>query len=191
MGCKGMVEARSIARKVFHFSSASIPLCYLFIGRMAALVFSLVLLALSACFEILRIGGRLNISFVAKYMEVKESESRKPTGSFYYLLAIPVTILVFQKSVAVSSLFIAAIADPLCSLAGLKWGKTKIFEKSLEGSSVFFVASLLILSFFPFPTHVRLITAFVATLIELFTPKWLDDNLTIPIGTALVLTFLT
>ncbi|HNS79073.1 MAG TPA: hypothetical protein PKM17_10525, partial [Syntrophorhabdus sp.] len=74
-----MVEARSIARKVFHFSSASIPLCYLFIGRMAALVFSLVLLALSACFEILRIGGRLNISFVTKYMEVKESESRKPT----------------------------------------------------------------------------------------------------------------
>ena len=89
---------------------------------------------------------------------------------------------------AIASLFIVAIADPLCSLAGMQWGKTKILGKSLEGCSVFFVVSLLILSVFTFPVHVRLITAIVATLTELFTPKWLDDNLTIPIVTALVLT---
>ena len=186
-----MVDTRSVARKVFHFSSTSVPLCYLLIGKTAALVFALTLLVLSACFEFLRISGRLDISLVRKYMQVKDSESRKPTGSFFYLIAIPVTIILFQESVAIASLFIIALADPLCSLAGLQWGKTKILGKSVEGSSVFFVVSLLILSFFPFPTHVRLITAFVATLIELFTPQWLDDNFTIPIGTALVLTLFT
>ncbi|MGD9579280.1 MAG: hypothetical protein AB7Y74_13650, partial [Syntrophorhabdus sp.] len=72
-----------------------------------------------------------------------------------------------------------------------KWGRTMMFGKSLEGSSVFFALSLLILSFFPFSIHVCLITAFIVTLIELFTPRWLDDNLTIPIGTAIVLTLLT
>jgi dolichol kinase len=35
-----------------------------------------------------------------------------------------------------------------------------------------------------------LITAFIVTLIELFSPPWLDDNLSIPIGTAIVLTLL-
>jgi len=183
-----MIDGRSITRKLFHFSSALIPLCYLLIGKNAALVFSLVLLVLSVCFEFLRIRGKLDIALVRKYMQVKDSESRKPTGSFFYLLAIPTTILLFRESVAIASLFIIAIADPLCSLAGLTWGRTKIRGKSLEGSSVFFAVSLLILSFFSFPIHVRLITAFIVTLIELFTPQWLDDNFSIPIGTALVLT---
>jgi dolichol kinase len=185
-----MVDARSIARKIFHFSGASIPLCYLFAGKTAAFIFALVLFALSASFEFLRIRGGLDISLVRKYMQVKDSESKKPTGSFYYLLAAPITILLFQESMAIASLFIVAIADPLCSLAGMQWGKTKILGKSLEGCSVFFVVSLLILSVFTFPVHVRLVSALVATLTELFTPKWLDDNITIPIVTALVLTLL-
>jgi diacylglycerol kinase (CTP) len=185
-----MVDARSIARKIFHFSGASIPLCYLFACKTAALIFAVVLFVLSAIFEFLRIRGSLDISLVRKYIQVKDSESRKPTGSFFYLLAAPITILLFQEPVAIASLFIVAIADPLCSLAGMQWGKTKILGKSLEGCSVFFVVSLLILSIFSFPVHVRIVAAIVATLTELFTPKWLDDNLTIPIVTATVLTLL-
>jgi dolichol kinase len=185
-----MLDARSIARKIFHFSGASIPLCYLVAGKISALIFALVLLVLSAIFEFLRIRGCLDISLVKKYMQVKDSESMKPTGSFFYLLAAPITILFFQETVAMASLFIVAIADPLCSLAGLQWGKTKMLGKSLEGSSVFFVVSLLILSAFLFPVYARIEAALVATLTELFTPKWLDDNLTIPIVTALVLTLL-
>jgi len=183
-----MVDARSIARKIFHFSGASIPLCYLVAGKTAALVFALILLALSACFEFLRIAGKLDISLVHKYMQVKDSESKKPTGSFFYLLAAPITILLFQEDRAISSLFIVAVADPLCSLAGMQWGRTKMLGKSLEGSSVFFAASLLILSAFSFPVYARMGAALIATVTELFTPKWLDDNLTIPIVTALALT---
>ena len=185
-----MVDARSIARKIFHFSGASIPLCYLLAGKTTALIFAIVLLVVSAGFELLRISGRLDISLVRKYMQVKDSESKKPTGSFYYLLAAPVTILLFQESMAITSLFIVAIADPLCSLAGMQCGKTKILDKSLEGCSVFFAVSLLIMSAFTFPVHARLITAIFATLTELFTPKWLDDNITIPLVTAIVLTVL-
>ena len=53
-----MVDARSIARKIFHFSGASIPLCYLLAGKTTALIFALVLFVLSAIFEFLRISGR-------------------------------------------------------------------------------------------------------------------------------------
>jgi dolichol kinase len=190
VGPRHMLDARSIARKVFHFSGASIPLCYLLAGKTAALIFAIALLVLSAMFEFLRIRGRLDISLVRKYIQVKDSETRKPTGSFFYLLAAPITILIFQESAAIASLFVVAIADPLSSLAGLQWGKTKILGKSLEGSAVFFIVSLLILSVFSFPVHVCFTAALVATLTELFTPKWLDDNLTIPLVTATVLTLL-
>jgi dolichol kinase len=159
-------------------------------GKTAALIFALALFVLSAIFEFLRIRGKLDISLVRKYMQVKDSESRKPTGSFFYLLAAPITIFLFRESAAIASLLIVAIADPLCSLAGIQWGQKKMFGKSLEGSAVFFGVSLLILSFFTFPIHVRFITALIATLTELFTPKWLDDNLTIPLVTATMLTFL-
>jgi dolichol kinase len=185
-----MLDTRSIARKIFHFSGASIPLCYLLAGKTTALIFAVALFVLSAFFEFLRIRGSLDISLVRKYIQVKDSESRKPTGSFFYLLAAPITILLFGESVAIASLFVVAIADPLSSLAGLQWGKTRILGKSLEGSSVFFVVSLLILSTFSFPVHVRIVAALVATLTELFTPKWLDDNITIPIVSATVLTLL-
>ena len=57
-----MVDARSIARKIFHFSGASIPLCYLLAGKTTALIFALVLFVLSASFEFLRIRGGLDIS---------------------------------------------------------------------------------------------------------------------------------
>ena len=66
-----MVDARSIARKIFHFSGASIPLCYLLAGKTTALIFAIVLFVLSASFEFLRIPGRLDISLVRKYMQVK------------------------------------------------------------------------------------------------------------------------
>ena len=186
-----MVDVRSIARKIFHFSGASIPLCYLFAGKTTALIFAVV--SASSCQQFLNFfvsRGGLDISLVRKYMQVKDSESKKPTGSFFYLLAAPITILLFQESMAIASLFVVAIADPLCSLAGMQWGKTKILGKSLEGT----LSSCGIppdpIGNSPFPVHVRLITAIFATLTELFTPKWLDDNITIPLVTAIVLTVL-
>ena len=53
-----MLDGRSIARKIFHFSGASIPLCYLLFGKTAALVFASILFIVSASFEFLRIRGR-------------------------------------------------------------------------------------------------------------------------------------
>ncbi len=185
-----MLDERSDSQKSFScFQRLHTPLLSFDWQKRGTRVFAG--LALSACFEFLRIRGRLDISLIRKYMRSQGLRVREAHRKLFYLLAIPVTILLFQESAAIASSFIIAITDPLCSLAGLKWGRTKIFGKSLEGSSVFFALSLLILSFFPFSIHVCLITAFIVTLIELFTPRWLDDNLTIPIGTAIVLTLLT
>lgn len=184
------MDTRSVVRKLFHCSSAVIPLCYLLAGKGAALTFATTLFVVSAGFEFLRIRGSLDISMIRKYMEIKDVESRKPTGSFFYLLAVLLTMLLFREPVAIASLFVVALADPLSSLAGRQWGKTRIFGKSIEGSSVFFVVSLLVLSAFTFSFPVRVIASLVATLTELFTPKWLDDNFTIPLITAAALTLL-
>ena len=182
-----LMDKRAVIRKLFHFSSASIPLCYLLAGKGAALIFAATLLVLSAGFEYLRIRGKIDTSLIRKYMQIKDAESVKPTGSFFYLLAVPLTILFFRETIAVASLFVVALADPLSSIAGQLWGRSRVLGKSIEGSSVFFVVSFFILSVFCFPLPVRVAAALVATLVELFTPKWLDDNLTIPLITGAAL----
>lgn len=182
------MDKRAVARKLFHCSSAVIPLSYLLAGKSTALVFTTTLFVLSAGFEYLRIRGNLDTSSLRKYMQIKDVESKKPTGSFFYLLAAPITIVLFREPIAVASLFVIAFADPLSSLAGQQWGRTRVFEKSIEGSSVFFVVSFLILSAFSFPLPVRVTAALVATFTELFTPKCLDDNLTVPLITGATLT---
>lgn len=185
------MDKKSLVRKVFHFSSAAIPTVYLLEGKRFTLMCILFLLTASAIFELLRIKRVIFIPMIQKYIQLKEEETRKPTGSFFYLLGALITIISFPGPVAIPSLFIASISDPLSSLAGLLWGRIRFCGKSIEGSFAFLVSSLCILLIFSYPWHVALIAALVATLTELMTPRILDDNLSIPTITALTLAGLT
>jgi dolichol kinase len=79
------------------------------------------------------------------------------------------------------------------AIIGKKFGHTKILaNKSLEGSLACFVACLVIGLFVAwlFPAHLTLqiivIGALTATIVELFS-LWIDDNLTIPLISGLVM----
>ncbi|OPX99343.1 MAG: Cytidylyltransferase family protein [Syntrophorhabdus sp. PtaB.Bin006] len=181
------MDRKSLVRKAFHFSSAAIPTVYLLAGRRFALMCILFLLTASAIFELLRIKGIIFIPMIQKYIQFKDEETRKPTGSFFYLLGALITVISFGSSVAIPSLFVVSISDPLSSLTGSFWGKTRFRGKSLEGSLTFLVSSLCILLIFSYPWHVAFIAALAATLTELLTPRVLDDNLSIPPITALTL----
>ena len=165
-----------------------IPLAYLLVNRSIALGLTIAILCALSVLELLRITGHLKIAILAKYL--KRKEEKKPTGSLFYVVAALITMLWFNKNVAIPSLFILSISDPLSSLAGRTLGKHPLFGKSIEGSLVFLISSLIILILFSVSVAIALPVAFLATLTELITPGYLDDNLTIPIVTALGLTLL-
>ena len=83
--------------------------------------------------------------------------------------------------------------DGLAAAIGSKWGKRKlIYGKSVEGSLTMFLATFIVtfilLAFnfsLPIALSVALVLAIAATLIELYTPKGLD-NLTVPLFTSLI-----
>jgi len=184
-----MTRSESIWRNLFHFSGIVIPLAYLLVNRSAALGLTIFLLCMLLLVEFLRLTGRVKLGAAGKYL--KEKEQNKPTGSVFYTVAALITVLVFREKVAICALLVLCISDPVSSLVGRSLGRHPLFGKSMEGTLAFLFSSLVILTLFSTAgLSVTLAVALIATLTELCTPRFLDDNLTIPIVTGLALTLL-
>jgi dolichol kinase len=87
------------------------------------------------------------------------------------------------------------LGDLTAAIIGISFGKIKIGKKSLEGtlamfSLCFLVGSCLFLSVeSPGIDLIVILGSASATLAELLSPKWLDDNLSIPVASSIALTF--
>jgi len=176
-------------RKLFHFSGIIIPVIYFLTDRQTVLIVTGSIFVVDIVLETLRIKGVMKVAFIENSM--KKEESNRLSGSFFYVLSGLITIIFFEKNIAVSSLFVLSVADPLSSLLGIRFGRVRLFGKSLEGAMTFFVVSFLILRMLSFSLPVAAAAAVIASLTELFSSRPIDDNLSIPLVTAVALTLLT
>ena len=178
-----------ILRKLLHLTCIFIPLLYLLTDKKTVLIVTSIFFITVSIFEILRIKGILKISLVERY--TKEEERNRPLGSFYYVLSGLITIAFFDKDIAVASLFVLSISDPLASIIGSKFGRVRFLKKSLEGTLAFLFSSLCIFLLFSFSFPIAIACAVISALTELFSSRLIDDNLAVPLATALALTVLT
>lgn len=187
-----------ISRKILHLSTALIPAAYLVLPHWAMLSALITLVAAAVLIELLRHGNsqfRLLFRNSVGFM-VRSAEWGRISGATYVLLGALLSVWLFEPRVAIAVLLILSISDTAASLIGLRFGRTRFLGKSLAGSSAFFVTALAILWLtLPAPKSVVLVGALVATLAEaLPSPRLerfeLNDNLTIPLLTGLVLTVL-
>ncbi|MFW6139459.1 MAG: hypothetical protein ACOC7U_09845, partial [Spirochaetota bacterium] len=102
-------------------------------------------------------------------------------------VGILLPILSFTPDIFIPSILVICVADSLSALVGLRYGKLHLpfGHRTLEGSGIFFASSLVIMLFFISP-WMALLTALVATVIELVSPSNMD-NLFVPGGTAVFL----
>ena len=141
-------------RKLFHLTGSIIPIIYFLTDKQTALIVTAGLFVVDIVLETLRIKGIMNVAFIENSM--KKEESSRLSGSFFYILSGLITIIFFAKNIAVSSLFILSIADPLSSLLGSRFGRVRFLGKSLEGTMTFFVVCIFNITgiFFLYP-HCR------------------------------------
>jgi dolichol kinase len=176
----------SLPRVLLHVSGLVIPVSYLIAGRLVAVVFVSALLCALMVVEFLRVKGRVKMGFVTR--QLKEKEMSKPTGSAFYCVAALIVFLIFDKYPACAAMFVLALADPASSIVGRVWGKRKLLPgKTIKGTTAFFFTALITLMCFPFAPWTVLIGALTATATETFSGKLIDDNLSIPLLTALAL----
>ena len=62
---------------------------------------------------------------------LRKEEERKPTGTAYYLVGVLLSLLLFDKGIALFAITILAVGDPAASTVGKRWGKYRIQGKSL------------------------------------------------------------
>jgi glycerol-3-phosphate acyltransferase PlsY len=181
---------RESLRKATHLLAIVIPVTYLFTDRQLVLPVLIAISATMILLETARLRGWKMWALVAWVWEplIRPNEAGRYTGASYILVAAIITVVLFDKSVAVCALSFVILGDTAGALVGRRWGRVQFRNKTLEGSSAFFVVSLLpafILSD-SIPLWIGAIGAFVATLTEALSSE-LDDNLSVPLISGLIM----
>ena len=126
------------------------------------------------------------VSWVIAGLERRDAAPGK--GALFFALGALFCLVFFEKEIAFIGLVVLSLLDSVTTLAGTRFGKTRIYNhKSLEGTlagvAVTTVALCLLV-----PPAVALVTAAAAAVAELVSP--VDDNLVIPVVACLALTLL-
>ena len=176
-------------------AGSSIPTIAIFStsGVMVVLMVTLSGLALAMETARFRIPNLNRLLFGWLRPLLKTAEDRRVTGATYIAVSALVAFLVFEKPVAIAAIFFLSLGDPAAALVGIRAGGVRILGKSPLGTLAFFVVALAIAGVLSvsdvLPFHWGLVLgAAVAALVELF-PTGLDDNLTVPLVSGAVMTW--
>jgi phytol kinase len=117
---------------------------------------------------------------------VDRSDPLPGKGALYFAVSALTCVILFPVAVAVPALVSLAVLDGVATIAGIRFGRTRIYNgKSLEGTVTGIFVTFLVLLLF-ISIQGALIVAVIAGIIEMFSP--VDDNLVIPIGICFLLT---
>ena len=172
-----------LKRKSFHFLSAGIPLGYYWTNYDVAIWVIGGLLTLALAVEYARAyserANKLFHQFFGQMLRTEEASSY--SGATFLLISSFLVVLIFHKDVAILCLLFLIFGDGMAAIIGKKFGRTRIFGKTLEGTLAFAITALGVGFFFlQVPFSIRLIGALTAALVELL-PIRTSDNLRIPI----------
>ena len=182
-----------LIRKLIHLSGVFVPVSFFYIpyGTIKILLGAGFLLFLTVDVLRLKVGWvrRIFMSIFGRYM--RDYENNGITGATTLAGSAFFVALVFPKEIAALVLFYTILSDGVASIVGQALGRRRIRDKkTLEGSLSFLAVSIIIAILYRgIPFWWRVSSALVATSIELLITK-IDDNITIPVGTAIFLQIL-
>jgi dolichol kinase len=190
-------------RKLFRMVGLLFPLLYLASGLfLAAPTDRIPVLALLTLFigtmvylEVWRFRNPQVNRWVFKHLKgfTKDKERDRLSSTTLFLISAALTILIFPRGVAVAALLFLTVGDPLAEIVGVRWGRVRLLRgKTLEGAlagtagCLIIGAPLLLVQGLGMSLEVIAIGAVAAAVTELL-PAPVDDNFTIPIGSALAM----
>lgn len=193
---KGIETLRSrneILRKLIHIGGFFIPILSSLLGLLivAILIFTVTLFYVVS--EWARIEGK-NLPVVSSITRHAAREGELEgfaAAPVFFALGISLTLLLFPAPASSAAIAVFAVGDSAASIFGRMFGKhtlpfnkAKTFEGTLSGFFFAFLAA----AFFISPSR-ALVGATIAMVIESL-PLPLGDNLTVPLITGTILTFI-
>jgi dolichol kinase len=182
------------SRRIFHMSSATVPLIVMWLGVTSKniLFYTWPLLLLLVVPEIIRLNhAPFNRWFIRKVgFLMRPNELTSVHTAAIFASALYLGVFLFGVPAMLMGFLCLSIGDPVAAIVGLKFGRIRIFGKTLEGSLACFAVCLGIgLLLYPGQAGKAAIAALAATLGELI-PLPVNDNLRIPFAVGLALTIL-
>lgn len=174
-------------RKAIHIGCIVLPLALLFEwlpwphGKGQWMLFLTALTLTAITIDVIRIHDRRVGQFFRRFVGelIREHERFNLLGSTYLLIAALLAVEIFPQRIAAAALGFTILGDGMAALVGKGLGRTRIYNKTLEGAlgglaaCLVWGAFLATMGFLPWP--MVLTGALVASLVELL-PIPLDDN---------------
>ena len=175
-------------RKFYHLAGGlGLLSFYYLLGRDRALLFYAVLFVAVLTLDLVRLKMPGVNSFIFTNFRgfIRTNEEHKLTGTAPYVLGVGATLYLYRTDLATLAICFLVFGDVAATAIGERYGKTKIGNKSLEGSIAFVVAAvsagvLFSLAGLPIMYGLMLAGAFIAAGVELL-PLPVNDNLLIPV----------
>jgi dolichol kinase len=194
------------ARTLFHVANGVIAaaLYQFLLGPTGALI---VLGGFLAVFLFLEISRRFSASWnhaicTSRIFRpiARPNEYHRTNSATYYLIGLCLLVPLASKPAVIAAVLILAFADPAAAWFGKRFGRTKLHRnKSLAGTAAFLVVALAVawpylVAFGPDLGLARALLiascgALAGAVAEVFSGP-LDDNLTVPVASALTITAL-
>ncbi|MGM0567841.1 MAG: diacylglycerol/polyprenol kinase family protein [Elusimicrobiota bacterium] len=153
-----------------------------------------ILLIVVALFDILRLSNKKVNAWVFKKVPFlfKTGEFSAFSASPAFLGGVLLSLLIFPADYASGGIIYLSIGDMTAALVGQKWGRKRIFNKTLLGSLAFVLSTFVFLTVLSQAGVLNLnilgiaVGSVVCALVELL-PLKIDDNFIIPLAGSLVL----
>ncbi len=187
---------QEVWRKATHMGAMVIPGGYYFLAlsRSEMLTIMTPIAAAMVLIDISRLRGwRFWRQFACKIggKMVRDHEVAGDfTGATYILISVCFTVALYSKPVAIAAIAFIIVGDTFAALIGRKFGRHRFGRKSVEGSLGCLAGTCIVAWLVPdLAPPVAFAGAVVATIVEALSTK-IDDNISVPILSGLVMTLL-
>jgi dolichol kinase len=187
-------------RKLIHLSSLWMVVFIAWFGRDISIILFGVLLGCIFLFEYARmtyppITQFINRNFgivMRDFEKVEKFSFSALTGSFYFVLSVFISLILFEPHIAIIAILIMILSDTSAALIGKIFGRHPLiyFQKSIEGCAAFFITTCLILVMMAELSMLSIIViSAVLTCVECISNRIrVNDNLSITLMAGLLLT---
>lgn len=176
-------------RKFIHIASSIVPLAYWLLGREIAIPLLAAVTLVMFFFEYLRIR---TVGFRKLYDRflgdmTRPGEAVRITGATYVFVGMLVASF-YDEPIAITAMLFLSFGDSAAAIIGIRYGKTMIGPKSLEGSLACFGTCMIVGWFMNLSIFVVISGAITATIAELISMKFFNDNIAIPLFSGGIMT---
>lgn len=183
--------AGEVKRKAIHLFALTMPVGYFIIPNPWATAILLLAFLVSLTLDILRMF-RFRVWRVIRPLlgqVLRPQECKDFTGATYILFAGLFCRVAFDVPPAAAGMGYIILGDTAAALVGRRWGRHRFRNRSLEGSTAFFICAGLWALVLPGVSLVwAMAAAFLATIVEA-TSGLIDDNLAVPLVAAAFLQY--